>query len=246
MPSEESWSGELAISLAGLESVGLGKIHIIKLEEPETKTVRVCPQCGNIPKRNPLPPQYHCETCNKDFNTWHSLDQALPIDKEKGLAIPKRVTEKTLKAELSKIDLTKSMFLVTKHEYGIIALDDKAKRNMQKIGIAIKEFKKAVTFKLVFSKGGAEHLLYICVADDNALRAREIIPMNRVRNLPKDLEVFVEDKTISGAEIKTLMDSIPEVEPKDLVLKTEEDKLQEKIESMTPDIEKIVEKMKEE
>jgi len=245
MPSDETWSGELSINLAGLQSVGLGKIHLIKLEETEPKTVRVCPQCGNVPKRVPHGAEYHCEACNKDFNTWHSLAQAIPIDREKGLPIPRRETQKVDKAEVSLLDLKKAMGLVTKREYAIVALDEKAKKNMQKLGVMIREFKKAIVFKLVFSKGGDEHLFYITVNDDNSMRAKEIIPINKVKSFPKEIEVFVEDQSISGQEVKQLMDSIPEIQPDQLKLETEYDKLQKQIEETTPEIEEIAKKMKE-
>ena len=90
MSSEETWSGELSINVAGLKSVGLGKIHLIKLQEKDIKTCRVCPDCGSIPERISHGADYHCEKCKKDFNTWHSLKQALPIDKTKDNQILER------------------------------------------------------------------------------------------------------------------------------------------------------------
>jgi hypothetical protein len=232
MGSESTWEGELSINIAGLKSVGLGKIHLVKLEERERYTVRVCPNCGNIPTKTPLPPQYHCDHCNKDFNTWHSLKQALPIDKEKGLPIPERKTVKTTKAEVSCLDLTKARGLVTKNEYAIISLDDEAKKNMQMIGAMIKEFKKAVCFELTFAKGGERHLFYISVEADNTMRAREIIPINKVRAFPKEIQVFVEDAQVSGEQLKRLMESIPEKKVEDLKIDTEADILEKQISEM--------------
>lgn len=244
--NEDTWSGELAINIAGLSSVGLGKIHLVKLEEVKPKTVRVCPQCGKIPKRLPTSAQYRCEKCKKEFKTWHSLKQAIRIDEENGLPIPNRDTKKIEKASVSLLDLTKARGLVTKTEYAIISLDEKAKSNMQKLGVMIREFKKAVVFELVFQQKGTRHLFYITVNDDNSLRAREIVPINKVKTFPKEIEIFAEDKTISGKEIRQLMDSIPEIKPEELTLETEYDKLQQKIEDLTPAITDIEKKMKEE
>jgi len=233
MGNEDTWEGELSINVAGLSSVGLGKIHLVKLQERERNTVRVCPDCGNIPDKTPLPPQYHCKKCSKDFNTWHSLRQALPIDSEKGLPIPDRKTIKTAKADVRALDMVKAKGLITKTEYGIIALDEKAKKNMQMIGAMIKEFKKAVCFELTFHKGGDRHLFYISVMEDNSMRAREIIPINQVRNFPKEIEVFAEDQTISGEQLKTLMNSIPEIKVEDLKIESEADLLEKQISEMT-------------
>jgi len=236
MGNEDTWEGELSINVAGLKSVGLGKIHLVKLEGRDTFTVRVCPDCGNIPSKTPLPPQYHCEKCKKDFNTWHSLKQALPIDKEKGLPIPDRKTIKTAKAEVSCLDMTKARGLVSKNEYAIISMDEEAKKNMQMIGAMIKEFKKAVAFELTFSKGGERHLFYIAVEADNTMRAREIIPVNKVRNFPKEIQLFVEDANISGEQLKRLMESIPNKDINDLVIETEADKLEKQIGELSKSI----------
>jgi hypothetical protein len=252
MGNEDSWEGELSVNVAGLSSVGLGKIHLVKLEARERNTVRVCPDCGNIPDKTKLPPQYHCKKCGKDFNTWHSLKQALPIDEEKGLPIPDRKTIKTAKADVRVLDMVKARGLVTKAEYGIISMDEKAKKNMQMIGAMMKEFKKAVCFELTFHKGGEKHLFYISVMEDNSMRAREIIPINDVRNFPKEIEVFVEDQNISGEELKRLMNSIPEIKVEDLKIETEADLLEKQISEMTTNtdastLEKILkEKPKEE
>lgn len=232
MGNEETWEGELSINVAGLRSVGLGKIHLVKLEERGINTVRVCPDCGSIPSKTPLPPQYHCEKCKKDFNTWHSLKQALPIDKEKGLPIPDRKTVKTAKAEVSCLDMTKARGLVSKNEYAIISMDEEAKKNMQMIGAMIKEFKKAVCFELTFSKGGDRHLFYIAVEADNTMRAREIIPINKVRNFPKEIQLFVEDAQVSGEQLKRLMESIPEKKVEDMKIESEADVLEKQISEM--------------
>jgi hypothetical protein len=235
MGDESTWEGELSINVAGLRSVGLGKIHLIKLEERDRFTVRVCPDCGNIPTKTPLPPQYHCEKCKKDYNTWHSLKQALPIDKEKGLPIPDRKTVKTLKAEVSCLDMTKARGLVSKNEYAIISLDEEAKKNMQMIGAMIKEFKKAVCFELTFAKSGERHLFYIAVEPDNTMRAREIIPINKVRNFPKEIQLFVEDAQVSGEQLKRLMESIPEKTIEDMKIESEADVLEKQISEMAKD-----------
>lgn len=232
MGSEDSWEGELSINVAGLKSVGLGKIHLVKLEERDRFTVRVCPDCGSIPEKVPHGADYHCAKCNKDYNTWHSLKQALPIDKEKGLPIPDRKTVKTAKAEVSCLDMTKARGLVSKAEYAIISMDEEAKKNMQMIGAMIKEFKKAVCFELTFSKGGDRHLFYIAVEADNTIRAREIIPINKVRNFPKEIQLFVEDSTISGEQLKRLMESIPEKKVEDMKLESEADVLEKQISEM--------------
>jgi len=231
--SEETWEGELAIDIAGLQEVGLGKIKIIRLEENEEKTVRVCPDCFQIPEKIEHQADYFCHHCNKKFKNWFALRQALPISDTKGIPLDKRLTRKTEKAIVSKLDLKKSNLLVLKREYGIIALDDKARRNLQILGTMCKEFKKVVVFKLVFSKGGKEHLFYITVNDDNSLRAREIIPINKVRQLPKELEVYIEDTKISGEDLKKLMDSIPEINPENLTLETEAEKLKKNLEKIS-------------
>lgn len=244
--SEASWIGELSISVMGLDSVGLGKIHLVKLEARKPHTCRVCPSCGKVPKRNKQLPMYHCEKCKIDYKTWHGLKQAIPIDKKSGLIIPDRLTAKVEKASVSLLNLKNARGLVTKHEYGVVALDEKAKKNMQKVGAMLKEFKKAIVFELVFMKDGDKHLFYLAVADDNTLRAREIIPMNKVKQFPKEIEVFVEDSKVSGKDLKQLMDAIPEIKVEDLTIETEYDKLSKRVEKATPQIEDIIKKkMKE-
>lgn len=243
--SEASWIGELSISVMGLESVGLGKIHLVKLEARKPHTCRVCPKCGKVPKRNKQPPMYHCEKCKLDYKTWHGLKQAIPIDKKSGLVIPDRQTVKVEKASVSLLNLKNARGLVTKHEYGVVCLDEKARKNMQKVGAMLKEFKKAIVFELVFMQNGDRHLFYLAVADDNTLRAREIIPMNKVKQFPNEIEVFVEDSKVSGKDLKQLMNAIPEIKVEDLTIETEFDKLSKRVEKATPDIEKIIQKMKE-
>lgn len=225
--SEETWEGELSIKLSGLE-VGLGKIRLVRLEDREDQTVRVCPECLEVPEKIKHEIEYHCPKCNKDYKSWHTLKQAVPIDEKKGIPLPERNTTKTQRAKLSKLDLTKAKALVMKREYGIQALDDEAKKNLQIIGAMCKEFKKVVVFKLVFDKKGKEHLFYITVNDDNSLRARELIPMNRVRDLSM-FETFNGEEAISGEELKRLMESIPDVKEEDLVLKSEVEKVKEQI-----------------
>lgn len=226
--SENTWEGEIAIDIAGLTSVGLGKIRIIKLEEKKPRTVRICPNCGRVPERIKHPIQYKCNDCKLEFQGWFELKQAIPIEEDKGIPLPKRETKKTEKAKVKLLDLRKAN-LVIKNEYAVICLDDVAKENFQKLGAMIKEFKKAIVFELVFHKGGVRHLFYITVAPDNSLRAREIVPINKVRDFPKDIQIFVENAKISGKELKKLMDSIPEIKPEDLTIYTEYDKLCEAI-----------------
>lgn len=220
---EESWMGELCIDIAGLQEVSLGKVKLVRLEEKEETTIRVCPNCHTKPKKLETE-SYHCEKCNITFKNWFSLKKAIPIDNEKGLPLPERQTKKTERVKLKKLDLVKVKFLPCKAEYGIIALDDKAKRNLQIIGLALKEFKKAIVFNLIFHKNGKEHIFYITVGDDNKLRAREIIPLNKVKEFPKEMEVYTDNVQASPEDLKKLIDSIPEITEEELKIETEVDK----------------------
>lgn len=241
--SERTWEGELSITISGLE-VSLGKIMLVKLEDKEEPTVRVCPECLEVPEKVKHEVEYHCPKCNKDYPSWHSLKQAIPIDEKRGIPIPERKTIKTQKAKLFKLDLSKSRALVMKSEYGIIALDENSKKNLQMIGAMLKEFKKVAVFKLVFDKKGKEHLFYITVNDDNSLRAREIIPMNRVRDLSM-FEQFNSNLIASGEDLRRLMESIPDVKEEDLILKSDAEKIREEMGSLSDknivkDLEKVL------
>jgi hypothetical protein len=128
--------------------------------------------------------------------------------------------------------MTKARGLVSKNEYAIISLDEEAKKNMQMMGAMIKEFKKAVCFELTFAKGGDRHLFYISVEADNTMRAREIIAVNKVRNFPKEIQLFVEDANISGEQLKRLMEAIPEKKVEDMKIESEADVLEKQISEM--------------
>ena len=196
----------------------LGEIMVEKFAKVrETKTLRICPKCGQTPKYSS---GYECQ-CGEKYNHWSKLKQIVEGSGEE--VIRNKLTQGDGKTpEMAKVLVMPTTEFADKYadgtldEHGVIAKDGNTANNLRKLLTATERLGKVII--ITFNDVDTQRVALLSLNMSNRVILKEIIPIN-LAEISETLKVDaseINDKDVN--EATALLTQLPLATQQDLMV----------------------------